>query len=902
MLNDSTRLSFNTPIKTTCAYCGVGCGIQATVTDAKNHKVTVEGDSQHPANYGRLCSKGSALGDTVSLEGRLLHPHIDGIQSDWDMALDNVTSRLKDTLERFGPDAVALYGSGQLLTEDYYVANKLMKGFVGSANIDTNSRLCMASTVAGQKRAFGTDTVPGCYEDLELADLVILTGSNTAWCHPVVYQRIQAAKQNRPEMKIVVIDPRRTATCELADLHLPIDIGTDTLLFSGLLVWLAASDQLDKAYIGSHTTGFEQTLLQAQSEASDIQQVATGCGLSIESVQQFYQWFGQTENTVTAWSQGVNQARQGTDKVNAIINCHLATGRIGKPGCGPFSLTGQPNAMGGREVGGLANQLAAHMDFNCTDDVNRVARFWKAANIAQKPGLTAVDLFDAVHEGKIKFIWIMGTNPVVSMPNADKVREALKRCPHVIVSDCIRDTDTTRVADVCLPACGWSEKDGTVTNSERRISRQRALFPASGEAKPDWWIISQIGKRLGFNGVFDYQHSVDIFREHAALSAFENHIPNTNYPTARLRDFNIGGLAELNHREYDELDPVQWPVKESLMDSGRMISSRMFSDGQFYTESGKASFVVPEQLVRITSDDEYPLVLNTGRIRDQWHTMTRTGLAPRLNQHINEPVITVHPDDAMKTGVVDNELACVESSHGKAILRTFVSSDVEPGACFAPMHWTGVVSSSGRIGAVVHPETDPFSRQPDSKASQVRLKPFHVEWHAVLITRKRQILPDTDYSVEVRSAHCFRYEMGHGKPGIPDSWLPLSEGGAEFSFDDPAEGYRRRMFLDNAGHLFAMLLVSPAPVDADRHWLEQCFGKLNLPKGDMWRLLAAEPPAGESAGPVVCACFGVGEQTICRAIGNEGLNTPEALGEALNAGTNCGSCIPELRRLIKQAS
>ncbi len=895
MLQDSSSSVSGTTIKTTCAYCGVGCGIKATVIDEKNHQVTIKGDEQHPSNYGRLCSKGSALGDTVSQEGRLLYPQIGSIQADWDMALDDVVARLKDTLERFGPEAVALYGSGQLLTEDYYVANKLMKGFIGSANIDTNSRLCMASTVAGHKRAFGTDTVPGCYEDLELADLVILTGSNTAWCHPVIFQRLQAAKEKRPQMKVVVIDPRRTATCELADLHLPIQSGTDTQLFSGLLVWLANRGRIDSPYITNHTTGYEQVLEQAVSTAADIDSVAITCGLEPDTVRQFYQWFEEYEKTVTAWSQGVNQARQGTDKVNAIINCHLATGRIGKPGCGPFSLTGQPNAMGGREVGGLANQLAAHMEFNRADDIDRVSRFWNAAHMAQQPGLTAVDMFDAVYDGKIKFIWIMGTNPVVSMPNADKVRNALQRCPNVIVSDCIKDTDTTRVADVCLPACGWSEKDGTVTNSERRISRQRALFPASGEARPDWWIISEVGKKLGYQSTFNYQQPVDIFREHASLSAFENSKPDDKNPSARLRDFNIEALAGLNQKEYDSLEPVQWPAVRRIENYGRM-----FADGHFYTESGKATFVVPENIPPVATDAQYPMILNTGRIRDQWHTMTRTTLAPRLNQHIDEPFVAVHPDDARAAGLADNELACVVSPYGKAILRVSISEEQQEGACYAPMHWTGVLSRSGRIDSVVHPLTDPFSRQPDSKASQVKLEPFHAKQHSVLITRTRQALPEADYGVEVHSAHCFRYEIAHGEEVSHDSWLPSSKELKEFCYHDPAMGYKRRVLVNSTGQLLAILLVSKNPIEADRQWLEQCFDKQDMPEEDVWRRMAAEPPVGKNAGPVVCACFGVGEKAICRAISNEGLNTPEALGRTLNAGTNCGSCITELRRLIKR--
>ncbi|MDP3388687.1 MAG: molybdopterin-dependent oxidoreductase, partial [Methylococcaceae bacterium] len=505
----------NQTIQTTCPYCGVGCGISAQV-DAANRCVTINGDDSHPANFGRLCSKGSALGDTIELKGRLLQPSVYGRETNWTEALDLVADRFLDTIQKYGPDAVAIYGSGQLLTEDYYVANKLMKGFIGSGNMDTNSRLCMSSSVAGHKRAFGADTVPGCYEDYEHAELIILIGSNTAWCHPVSFQRIRAAKEANPSLKIVVIDPRRTASCDIADLHLPLASGSDAWLFNGLLNYVGHASRTNPTYIEQHTEGFAEAL--AAAENAGISQVAEQCRVNIEDLQRFYEWFATTDKVMSLYSQGINQSSSGTDKVNAIINCHLATGKIGKPGSGPFSLTGQPNAMGGREVGGLSHQLAAHMDFANVDDIDRVARFWGSRQIATKPGLPAVDLFDAIYDGKVKAVWIMGTNPVVSLPNADKVKQALQRCEFVVVSDCIANTDTTALAHVLLPAQGWSEKDGTVTNSERRISRQRALFKPAGNAKPDWWILTQVAQRMRFEQAFPYQSPVEIFREHAALS------------------------------------------------------------------------------------------------------------------------------------------------------------------------------------------------------------------------------------------------------------------------------------------------------------------------------------------------------------------------------------------------
>src|SRR3954453_15664763 len=431
-------------VRTTCPYCGVGCGVLAKI--AADGQVSVRGDPDHPANFGRLCSKGSALAETIDLEGRILYPEIHGRRASWDEALDLVAKRFSETIEKHGPDSVAFYVSGQLLTEDYYVANKLMKGFIGSANIDTNSRLCMASSVAGHRRAFGGDVVPGNYEDLELADLVVLVGSNLAWCHPVLYQRLVRAKSEHGT-RIVVIDPRRTATCDAADLHLAINPGSDVLLFNGLLAHLGRAGAVDQDFIANYTNGFAQAFLSAGDDACDMDAVAAGCGLTLGEIQEFYGWFANTTASVTVYSQGVNQSSRGTDKVNAIVNCHLATGRIGRPGMGPFSITGQPNAMGGREVGGLANQLAAHMDF-APRDIDRVRRFWQAPHIATRPGLKAVDLFRAVEAGTIKAVWIMATNPAVRPPDSEKVARALDLCPLVIVSDCVRHTDTADRADI----------------------------------------------------------------------------------------------------------------------------------------------------------------------------------------------------------------------------------------------------------------------------------------------------------------------------------------------------------------------------------------------------------------------------------------------------------------------
>jgi assimilatory nitrate reductase catalytic subunit len=506
-----------TVTRTTCPYCGVGCGVLAQ-RDADG-RIEVRGDPKHPANRGRLCSKGSALAATLGAGGRLLQPEVDGVKVDWEAALGAVAGRLRACIDEHGPGSVALYVSGQLLTEDYYVANKLMKGYIGTANIDTNSRLCMSSAVAGHVRAFGEDVVPVEYTDLDQADVLVLVGSNLAWCHPVLMQRVQAMREQRPQMRLVVIDPRRTATSEAADLHLPLRSGTDVMLFNGLLVWLAEQGHSDAAYVAAHTSGMDEALQVARAASTDIAATSQVCGLDAALVERFFALFASTDRVVTMFSQGVNQSSAGADKVNSIINCHLLTGRIGRAGMGPFSITGQPNAMGGREVGGLSTQLAAHLALDNAAHRDAVQQFWRSPVMADRSGYKAVELFEAIDAGRVKAVWIIATNPVVSLPDADVVRRALARCPLVIVSDCVDANDTLAFAHIKLPASGWSEKDGTVTNSDRHISRQRAFLPAPGMAQPDWWIVCQVARRLGFTTGFDFDGPAAIFDELARITA-----------------------------------------------------------------------------------------------------------------------------------------------------------------------------------------------------------------------------------------------------------------------------------------------------------------------------------------------------------------------------------------------
>jgi assimilatory nitrate reductase catalytic subunit len=875
---------------TTCPYCGVGCGVLATPDG--NGGAAISGDPAHPANLGRLCSKGSALGETVGLENRLLYPMIrcsNGAMERiaWTDALDHVAHRFAHIVARDGPGAVAFYLSGQLLTEDYYVANKLMKGFIGSANVDTNSRLCMASSVAGHRRAFGADTVPGVYEDLDEADLLVLVGSNAAWCHPVLFQRMMANKQRRGA-RMIVIDPRRTDTSEDADLFLGVKPGTDTALFSGLLVHLADHGVLDRDYIERYTAGFDEALARARAIAGSVAATALATGLSEQDVAAFFQLFAATPRVVTLYSQGVNQSAQGTDKVNAIINCHLATGRIGKIGASPFSLTGQPNAMGGREVGGLANQLAAHMNFT-PPDIDRVRRFWKAPRIATHEGLKAVQLFEAIGRGEIKALWVMGTNPAVSLPDADAARSALKKLELFVISENVLSNDTVGAgAHVLLPALAWGEKSGTVTNSERRISRQRAFLPAPGEARPDWWIVSEVARRLGFGAAFDYKSAAAIFREHAALSAFEN---NGN------RDFDIGGLSSVNDEAFDTMAPVLWPHRAD--ETGQQ---RFFAGGEFFTNDRRARFVAPERpLLRTEINEGRPLRLNTGRIRDQWHTMTRTGMSARLGAHLPEPFVEVHPDDAARYGLADGSFARVTTDHGQCTLKVVVSPRQQRGMLFAPIHWSEANASAARVGALVAPLTDPFSGQPEAKATPASILPYEYVFRGFVLSRRPLKLPDHAWWARATVGGGLGYLIADNADLKGwSSWLRSVAGEELAEYSDFGGGvYRAASFTGEA--IETCLFLGPARDAGDWDVAKELFAASALSDDQRRMLLSGKPAQGlASTGPVVCACFGVGRTTICDAIA-AGARSATEIGMRLKAGTNCGSCIPELKRLIAQS-
>lgn len=873
-------------IKTTCPYCGVGCGVLAT--PQADGSVDIKGDLDHPANFGRLCSKGSALGETVDLEGRLLYPEINGQHESWDKSLDLVASKFSSAIAEHGPDSVAFYVSGQILTEDYYVANKLMKGFIGSANIDTNSRLCMASSVVGHRRAFGTDTVPGVYEDLELADLVILTGSNLAWCHPVLYQRIAAAKEKRPEMKVVLIDPRRTMTADLADVHLAIKPDGDTALFAGLLAYLSHQDALDYEYINQFTNGFQETLSLAGKLNTD--ELVRQTGLTLKQLEGFYELFKKTEKTVTLYSQGVNQSSVGSDKVNAIINCHLATGRIGKPGMGPFSATGQPNAMGGREVGGLANMLACHMDIEREDHRDLVQGFWQSPKMPTKHGLKAVDLFKAVYEGKIKALWIMSTNPVDSLPDADFVAKALEKCPFVVVSDIMKSTDTMRYAHVKLPAAGWGEKNGTVTNSERRISHQRQFLQWPGEAKPDWWQLTQVARRMGFDESFNYKAPADIFREYAELSAHENE---------DTRDFDIGECASWSDDAYDNFEPFQWPYIKGTLSK----ETRFFAEGNFYTTDRKARFIAVEAIKPERTNEKYPLILNTGRVRDHWHTMTRTAKSRRLSSHMAEPYCEIHPADAARLGIKPAHLVNLKTETATITVRALISLRQQEGSVFVPMHWTDEYSSNGRVDKLVPSVVDPFSGQPASKNTAVSVCSATVQTYGFAVLANKPRKPDFKYWALAKCDGGWRLEfaLDAEENSLTNSQkaFGIERDEVLVSYEDKTGGQSRFAWFEN-NKLKGAVFLAREPVQVSRQWACEQLSQSHDDTLSRYQIVATRPDMGKpDKGAIVCSCFSVGSNEIANAI-RAGCCSVSDIGKELSAGTNCGSCRAEISGLIDE--
>lgn len=865
-------------VRTTCAYCGVGCGVLAEPDGQGGAQIS--GDPDHPANFGRLCVKGSNLGETLSSEDRLVYPKIAGKQASWDDATDLVAKKFSAAIAEHGPDSVAFYVSGQLLTEDYYVANKLMKGFIGSANIDTNSRLCMASSVAGHKRAFGTDTVPGTYEDLEAADLIVTVGSNLAWCHPVLHQRILAAKDTRGT-QIINIDPRRTATSELADLHLGITPGGDVALFNGLLSAISKAGAIDQEYVDRNVEGLEAAMTVAQEGTKETEALT---GLTQEELTSFYrQWIG-TKRVVTIYSQGVNQAADGSDKVNAILNCHLATGRIGTVGCGPFSVTGQPNAMGGREVGGLANMLAAHLDIENAEHRAAVGEFWDAKNLPVQAGLRAVDLFEACATGKIKALWIMCTNPAVSMPRADEVVKAIANVDFVTVSDIVDDTDTTCLADVILPATGWGEKDGTVTNSERRISRQRSFLQAPSSARHDWQIICEVAAKMGWENAFDYKSAHEIFSEWASM---------TQLAVDAGKDLDLTALSGLSQQEFDDLTPVQWPVGPNRCDS------RFFANGQFYTPNSKARMVpVMCGSVQAYSDARYPFVFNTGRVRDHWHTMTRTAKSTSLSSHIAEPFVEIHPDDASNLRIAPSTLVQIDSPYGQVVARALVTARVQKGQVFSPIHWTSRWSAKARVGGLFPSICDPISGQPALKSGSVAVTPYPAVWYAfaVCVTEPN---PTTDYWAKARIRRGWRMELAaKSPPAAPEEFARSVLGVQRASavvYEDKATQISRIAFVQN-DQLLGVMFSGSEPVALSRRFVLESFEESTSVDTILAGFGGSER---EDTGPTVCSCFNVGANSLIDLIATGKATTLAEVSSVVQAGSNCGSCRPEIAAMLR---
>ncbi len=863
-------------MKTTCPYCGVGCGVRATPDG-------ISGDLDHSANRGRLCVKGETLGLTLDDGERLITPLINDRVASWDEALALAAARFRAAIDTHGPDSVAFYVSGQFLTEDYYIANKLMKGFIGSANIDTNSRLCMASPVAAHIHTFGEDVVPGIYEDFEEADLILFAGSNAAWCHPILFQRALAAREKRGS-RIIVIDPRRSPTAELADLHVPVAPGGDGALFAALLAECARHSALDYNYIASYTTGFSEALAAAKRVSHGIEP-AIFAALATHVV--------ATPRMVTAFSQGVNQSAHGTETVQAILNLHLATGRIGKEGAAPFSLTGQPNAMGGREVGGLATQLAAHVGFD--DDIARarLARFWRAPNLASAPGLKAVDLFEAVQDGRIKALWIAGTNPAESMPQSARVRDALERCPFVVAADCW-PTATTARAHVVLPASGWSEKDGTVTNSERTISRQRSFRAAPGAARPDWWMFAEFARRLGFFYGFDFPSPAAIFREHAALTACLNR---------GTRLFDLSALAQVTDPDYESLTPLRWPL-------GR-ANGRLFASGGFSTADGRARFIVAAPL-RAPTEPGHPFTLNTGRLRDQWHTMTRTGRVAALMTHREAATLEISPADAQELGVAPGDPVAITQGEACVVLPAAIARAQHPGGVFAAIHWTEAAGSAGTINALVGAARDPISGQPAFKHGGVHLTRITPRWHGIALARTPiSIRPAlTQHAVWSRTPRArdlvlIRFTgltplcSAETSRAIAGSLLTLSVEAIALDYADAGRSVFRLALLD--GQKLALLFHVSAPHQRlpTPEALEALFAYAwNTPDP---AALFIDRKSGQPSEKILCVCHQVSERIIRAAIARDGLVDPAAIGRATRAGTGCGSCLSELKGLLRES-
>ncbi|MFH0231874.1 nitrate reductase [Vibrio diabolicus] len=853
--------------KTTCPYCGVGCGIEIS-----NNKII--GDALHPANSGSLCVKGVALAESLKMPSRLLYPKLREKEVSWQSVTDLIAQEIHQAKAEFGPDSVAMYVSGQLLTEDYYVANKLMKGYVGSANIDTNSRLCMSSAVAAHVRAFGEDVVPVNYDDIDNTELLVICGANTAWTHPVLFRRIQQARENNPNLKLVVIDPRETVTAQQADLHLPIKNDGDVSLFNGLIKFLIEQQCIDSEYINSYTESFSALAEEVSDLRYDVTNLTSSIGISEEKLTTFFQWFAQSPTAITLFCQGVNQAENGVDKGNAIINAHLATGKIAKSGCGPFSITGQPNAMGGREVGGLANQLAVHRAFDA-DSIKQVQAFWDSPEIATKPGLKAVELFEAVERGEIKVLWIMATNPVVSLPDNQMVKRALEACPFVIVSDITAESDVAKYADVLLPAAGWGEKQGMVTNSERRMSRQRQFQIPPGEAKPDWWAISQVGQALCAlektqNG-FAFTSERAVFREYAAMTGM-----NADSPLK----LDLSQHANLTEQEYEEWVPTQWG------------GERPFADGIYSHPDGKARFVVtsesPTRLERIKG-----WWLNTGRQRDQWHTMTRTGHIAHLAASELEPTVYMNTLSATQNRLKAGQLTKLFQPTSNTSIYAKVAIDEGLGfqELFMSMHWAGRYGGESSVNAIINSAKDPISGQPAFKSSYVEVQDAAVKTYGMFIGTQFDSGKFL-YSAFQAESNLGIWRFAHDKRPKKQSFC-RTEKSRRITIDI-AQGWLAVDYdlVGDVRIIRSVLVVSSEPIQTNYTNFTGLIGK----PMELSQLLTITQ--SQSSAKLVCSCFRVTDKQIHDAMEKQDCTSLTQLQNKLKCGTNCGSCVSQIKQMV----
>lgn len=882
------------------------------IIHSENDKIIdVKGDPQHPANFGRLCTKGSTLHLSAKLDNRLLYPEIrtnrdlPRKRATWDESLNLVVEKFATLIETHGPDSVAFYISGQLLTEDYYVFNKLAKGLIGTNNIDTNSRLCMSSAVAGYKLTLGADAPPACYEDIDHTDCLFIAGSNTAFAHPIIYRRIEEAKEKNPNLKIVVVDPRQTDTAKAADLHLAILPGTDVALFNGMLHVMLWEGMLDNAYIDAYTNGFAE--LKETVREYTPKMVADICGIKEADIITAAKWFGKGP-TLSMYCQGLNQSVNGSDKNAALINLHLATGQIGKLGAGPFSLTGQPNAMGGREVGGMANLLSGHRDLANPEHRAEVASLWGIESVPDVPGKSAVDMFKAVKDGSIKAIWIACTNPAQSMPDLNEVLEALENAELVVVQDAFDNTETCQYADVLLPASTWGEKEGSVTNSERRITRVNPAVIPPAEARHDWAIVvdfaQRLEQRLAKNTkLFPYATTEQIFDEHRE--------------TTRGRDLDITGLS---YTLLNEQGPQQWPFKTGDV-TGK---ARLYADGMFQKPDGKAQFLnATYKGTADKTDARYPLHLLTGRLRDQWHGMSRTGNVAQLFNHAEEPVIHMSADDMMRRSIKNGDIVRVSNKRGSLVLPAQTSDEVKPSQTFIPMHWGSQYMHGLGVNALMPSAYDKVSKQPELKHTAIKLEKLELPWrmtvmrtiHNLEVLQKlKGFLSHFEYAScglfgRETENHCGMLILRAAHTEAPDdqviqdidALLGMTGDAPLLNYLDAKRGISKRILvetnLENKAEVTGVRLVGETLAAA---WLKDVMGTGEFsPELRRWALAPlSAPPAGQrSRGKIVCNCLDVAENEI---IDNIQLGADLlTLQNKLKCGTQCGSCVPELKQLVR---